>query len=451
MMPEVMSSVTIWGGTGFLLKNLYTYGSVPYWAGFSVTNLMVRTSLFPFVLESAHTASRFAKIAPEVQFLVTIFQNDLKKQRQEGASFPEQRLLIWRTLQTLGGIYKLNKVHPLQVFVSPLLQLPVFMYVSVDLRKIINGQDPALAQQLIEGGVLWFRDLTEPDPWYALPILSGLLLYYNVEVAIGKQSLSGETASKSNMARFLKDSFQSESVSCPARPFCFSHPPCFDKCIGLAIFMPCFMSQSPAGLQIYLVTSFVFTLGQGAALRNNNFRQWVGLPLRRGADAPKEEPVIAKEFLELKKLEQQAREARGDRDVLGQGVLAAGLEASFAGQDRPTTIQGSGVMTLNHGDNDGRKIQTKAPHINVAPPMPIGNAPFVHGISAPPTDQLEATPAAPKEEESVFQEGSDVDMERANRGEALVEFAEPETTKQKTLDAKRFKKKMKKGKKKRKK
>ena len=210
MLPEALSSVSVWGGTGILLKSMNTYGGVPYWLGFSFTNIMVRTTLFPFVLQSAHTSVRFAKVAPEVQFLITIFQNDLKKQRQDGASPAEQRMLLWRTMQTLGGIYRLRKVNPLAVFISPLLQLPVFWYVSIDLRKIINGQDPHLASELMESGLFWFKDLTEPDPWFALPVLSGLLLYYNVEVAVGKQSLSGETASQSNMARILKDSFQCE-------------------------------------------------------------------------------------------------------------------------------------------------------------------------------------------------------------------------------------------------
>ena len=40
--------------------------------------------------------------------------------------------------------------------------------------------------------------------------MSGILLYYNVEVAVGKQNLSGETASKSNIALLLKDGFQSK-------------------------------------------------------------------------------------------------------------------------------------------------------------------------------------------------------------------------------------------------
>jgi hypothetical protein len=41
--------------------------------------------------------------------------------------------------------------------------------------------------------------LTEPDPWYGLPIFTGLLLYVNVEIAKGKQSLGGEASARSNI------------------------------------------------------------------------------------------------------------------------------------------------------------------------------------------------------------------------------------------------------------
>ena len=53
-------------------------------------------------------------------------------------------------------------------------------------------------------------DLSEPDPYYGLPVLGGLLLYLNVEVALGKHALSGEASSRANAARFMKDGFQSE-------------------------------------------------------------------------------------------------------------------------------------------------------------------------------------------------------------------------------------------------
>lgn len=208
-LPEFAQHFTIWGASGYILTSLHSFHDIPYWACFSITNILVRTSLLPLVYHSAHTAARFAKVAPEVQFLVTIFQQDLKRQKQEGASFGQQWTLIRLTMQTLGGLYQLHRVHPMHIFYSPLAQIPVFWYFSIDLRKIIHGADPALAQDLADSAFLWVPDLTEADPTYGLPVLAGMLLYWNVEMAIGKRSLSGQAASKSQLAYYLKDFFQS--------------------------------------------------------------------------------------------------------------------------------------------------------------------------------------------------------------------------------------------------
>jgi len=310
--PEVAKSWTVWGGSGFLIKTFHCNGLIPYWGCMSLTNITVRTGLLPFVVNGARTSARFAKVAPEVQFLVTIFQNDLRKLKEQKAAPSEQFALMRITFQSLRGLYKLHDVNPLQVLKSPLLQMPIFWYFSVDIRKLINGGNPELAQELTENGLLWVSDLTEPDPFYGFPILAGMLLYLNVEMAVGRKSLSGEASSKSNLARILKDCFQS-----------------------LACFMPCFMSNSPAGVQIYLMTSFVFTLFQGMALRHDPIRLAIGLP---ATDAPMPESKFAKEFIELKELEKKAAEARGDGPVLGTGVLAPGFQTSFAGENRPSSI-----------------------------------------------------------------------------------------------------------------
>ena len=208
--PEFAQHWTVWGGSGILLKTIHHDGTVPYWACMAITNIIVRSSLIPLVIQSAHISSRFAKVAPEVQFLITIFQKDIKGLRDRNESPVTQFLVMKATWQTLSALYKVHKIHPFAVFKAPLMQLPVFWYFSIDLRKIINGADPGLAQSLTEGGLLWVTDLTEPDPWYGLPILGGLLLYANVEVALGKKILSGEATSKANVAVTLKDFFQSK-------------------------------------------------------------------------------------------------------------------------------------------------------------------------------------------------------------------------------------------------
>ena len=212
LIPEFAKEYSVWGGSAIILKTFHGY-NIPYWGCMSLTNILVRTSLFPLVIKGSKTAGELAKVAPEVQFLYANYISDTKRLKDAYKGYPppsRRSELFVAAFQSWRGVYKLHKVHPLDVFKSPLMQIPVFWYFSVDIRKLINGGNPELAQELTESGFLWVMDLTEPDPWYGLPILAGMFLYLNVEVAVGKQSLSGETASKSNIARYMKDGFQSK-------------------------------------------------------------------------------------------------------------------------------------------------------------------------------------------------------------------------------------------------
>ncbi|KAL3903473.1 MAG: hypothetical protein SGILL_010429 [Bacillariaceae sp.] len=433
MLPEVVQNFSMWGGTGVVINALHGDLGMPYWACFTGMNFLLRASLVPLVIYSARMAARYAKVAPEVQFIITLFQNDLKKMRAEGKSLYEQRHLFLQNMQTVRGIYKLHNINPLTVFLSPLMQIPFFYYVATDLRKMVNGADPELAQELTESGFLWVKDLTDPDPWYGLPIAAGAMLYINVEVAIGKKSLSGPAASQSDFARLLKDLFQT-----------------------LAVFMPCFAAQSPAGLQIYLVSSFTWTLFQSAALRNDVMRSWIGLP---AMGTPPTEPKYAKEFMEFKKLEQKAKEIRGDGPVLGKNVLAVGFETSFPGTNRPSTIQGSDKALLEEvkAMENMSEIMPQAPTISMEQASAAWGGQFIHGISAPMKEleermfeEVKATQAKEiasqkleAEQSNYMAQPSERDMEAANLG---VQMAPPSVAKESAqtagqkLNAKRFKK-----------
>ena len=410
-----------------MIKVFHDSFHMDYWACFAAMNVLVRVALFPLVLFGAQTSTRFAKVVPEVQFILTLLNNDLKQLRAQQAPWTSRAALMMTNMRTLGAIYKLHKINPFSVFLSPLLQLPIFIYLSVDLRKILNGLDPLLAQQLVDASVGWIPDMTEPDPWFGLPILAGVIMYANIEVAVGKRSLSGPAAAKSDTANVMKDVFQSFSI-----------------------FMPCFTAQLPAGLQVYLVTSFVWTLGQSAALRTESFRRMVGLP---SLLAPPPEASYAKEFIKLKQLEQKAKELRGEGPLLGVGVLAPGYQASFAGKFRKSTIEGSGtVYQVSPEPIVPAAVKPSVPDI----PLMI---PFIHGISAPPSQlierkreeerqmQLEAntrTVDAKTDNREYIPVYDDEVMEKANRGEfpTKIQFVEPEPTplKPSAVSLKRFKK-----------
>jgi hypothetical protein len=213
------------------------------------------------------------------------------------------------------------------------------------------------------------------------------------------------------------------------------------------------MSAQPAGMQIYLCTSFLYTLGQGAVLRNNACRsRLLGLPKLGG---PPPEGDLAKEFMQLKRLERKAQELRGNGPLLGRGVLAVGLECSFAGTNRPSTIIGSNPeggpdpVLLEMMEEYTAARMTKNVHARVEQEQDFDNdGPlFIPGISASPEEMRERRRAAfheqeQQKEEEYVPEVSDHVMEAANRGERPVTIApavEDEDRKtSKTLNAKRF-------------
>lgn len=304
--------------------------------------------MLPIAIRGAKTSVKFGNIAPEVQYLITSFTRDFQKLKasspQGGGGIvrtgdgrvgfvdttKEQLRLMKTTVSTLRGVMKLTKVNLFDVFKSPMLQIPFFWYFALDLRKVINGVDPELAQQLVESNFLWITDLTEPDPWYGLPILTGALLYLNVEVAVGKRALTGETSSKSNLQQMMKDAFQS-----------------------LAIFMPCFMVQQPSGVQIYLATSMVFTMAQSMAFRSDACRAAIGLP----PVGVKPTGEHLKEFTELAEQRMKAKEETGF--YLGEGILL--LDRGFAklGEKRESSIDISQQGSSSGGVTEDTLTQTQ--------------------------------------------------------------------------------------------
>ena len=59
-----------------------------------------------------------------------------------------------------------------------LLQLPIFLSVFTGIREM--AALPVVSMQT--GGLLWFTDLTVPDPYFVLPLLNAATLLLAIEV-----------------------------------------------------------------------------------------------------------------------------------------------------------------------------------------------------------------------------------------------------------------------------
>lgn len=289
------------------------------------------------------------------------------------------------------------------LFQSPLLQIPIFWYFALDLRQVINGADPILAQALVDTTFLHITDLTEPDPYYALPIVTGALLYFNVETAVGKKALSGETSSQSKLALAMKDFFQS-----------------------LAIFMPCFMVQQPSGVQIYLMTSMIFSLCQSVAMRNDSVREAVGLPPMYQKPKGMEEGKFVKEFMEMMRERQEAK-ARGEF-ILGEGVLKLGGMPAQTGRRRKSTIEvvksEEDVIKESVGGSKVQAVEIELPLYTLTSLLinPDQFATRPAPIAAPPMRNMPTPSFASDQSLQTMPDISMETMERANRGEKPVQI-----------------------------
>lgn len=460
ILPDFLQDISIWGGSGYLLK-FFHHGNnpivqsgsadgttvmieyIPYWGCFIAISLLVRTILIPVVIYGAKTSYRFSKIIPEVQFLLSLFQNDMKqlhnkltlsKTKNDTDTTTkiinkERWQLMKMNFKTMSGLYQLHNIKPYAIFLSPILQLPFFYYISIDLRKIVNGLDPLLAQSLVDSSLLWIHDLTEPDMYYSLPILCGIIMYINIETSIGRRNLVGvnDPTKLISTPLLLKDIFQS-----------------------VAILMPCFTCQLSSGVQLYILSSFIFTAIQSIALRNDTVRNSIGLPSVPipSSSTPIEAPKYAKQFIELKQLEEQARKIRGDGPILGQhGILAHNYEVSFPGRYRRSTIQinnnnnmmiGSNLDTNTQGTpGNTTKVQLQIQLL----PKHIQDMTYVHGISAPITQLVQQFSVDDESKQIIHSGGDDINKNKEATKGSIDNMKSSATTTNNVLSMKRFIKK----------
>ena len=135
------SFISFWGGSGFLISTFHMNGVIPYWACMSLSCVLLRTCLLPFVVQGAHTQVQFARVAPDVQFVLTLFQQDRQmmqmdqrtlSNRSEMAVLKKQHFqATWRNLKY---IYKKNNVHPLDIFKVKISIIFCFGAISADMK-----------------------------------------------------------------------------------------------------------------------------------------------------------------------------------------------------------------------------------------------------------------------------------------------------------------------------
>jgi YidC/Oxa1 family membrane protein insertase len=129
----------------FLLK---VYGVVPNWGiAIIVLTVTARLLLFPLSWPSIRNMVRMRELKPEMDALTEKFKND-----PQGKGLAQMEL--WRK----------HKVNPLKGCLPQLASMPVWLALYTTLQTSV---------ELYNIPFLWFPDLSEPDPYFVLPLVIG--------------------------------------------------------------------------------------------------------------------------------------------------------------------------------------------------------------------------------------------------------------------------------------
>ena len=137
-----------------------------YGGSIIVATVGVRFVLFPLFVKVQRNSSRMAHMQPEMQAI--------KKGVGKNTDH-ESQLRAGRQMQALFKKYNCN---PMSSLLGPLIQIPVFMGMFFGLRIMPDYFGTLMSTE----GLFWFSDLTTFDPYYILPVISGVAMFTSVEI-----------------------------------------------------------------------------------------------------------------------------------------------------------------------------------------------------------------------------------------------------------------------------
>ena len=203
---------------GAVLLYFHQQLGLEWWLAIVLLTVIVRSLLFPLTVRQVRSMRAMQELKPEMDKIRNKYKDNRQKQQEEQMKLFQER-----------------KVNPLGGCIPILFQMPIFIGIFYVIRTFggVPGQNPPEYPSFVEGGILWFQDLSHHDPLFILPVLSAVTMLASMEIT---------NKSMEPQQRWLMRLMP----------------------IGITVFLWSF----PAGLFVYWITSNLVTFVQNYAIYN---------------------------------------------------------------------------------------------------------------------------------------------------------------------------------------
>ena len=152
------------------LEYLHVHAHLPWWLAIVASTLVLRTLLLPIAIHAQANAAKLNNIRPETEKLMAKVQ----QYKQAG-----NQVLATQHMAKVYELYRKHDCHPGKMFLMPAMQVPLFISFFIGIRRMATVP----VESMKDGGILWFTDLTSPDPFFVLPFLACLSFMAIMEVS----------------------------------------------------------------------------------------------------------------------------------------------------------------------------------------------------------------------------------------------------------------------------
>lgn len=137
---------------------------MPWWLAIVGTTATVKLLFSPFILKQNVTGIKLYNLTPETQKIQEKVNEAMCTGNNYETAMQRSKLFL---------LYKEHDVSIWQRLWPSLIQAPAFASIFLLLRRLSNQP----VESMLTGGAFWFENLTVPDPYYILPLMTSASLW----------------------------------------------------------------------------------------------------------------------------------------------------------------------------------------------------------------------------------------------------------------------------------
>ncbi|CAG8624961.1 3686_t:CDS:2 [Rhizophagus irregularis] len=273
-----------------ILEFIHNSTVLPWWATILISTILLRTFLtLPIAIIQQKNGAKILSLQPQIMEIFERLKHEVVREvKKRNGTYEEFQSELTKKVA--------NKCFPIRNYLLPWVQIPLFISNSLTIRHMVDSTksnstipentiigstsevdiitnitsvDNISTDTLINGGILWFNDLTQTDPLYIFPLAIGLTNLLNIEIH------SWFTKSQPSLrSKILKNLSR-----------------------GLSILMIPVASQAPMAICLYWLSSSTFSIGQNLIFQLPIIQKKIGFPEKLDTSSASKQTKRVKETL----------------------------------------------------------------------------------------------------------------------------------------------------------